>query len=152
MRDLQLDRSQLALRLQGTNLTVDLAEIALYGGQGSGQIDVEVVDGAPRISNRFRLENLEALPFLRDAADFERLRGRATGEVALQTRGRTQRELVQNLSGQGQATFRDGAIVGINVAGMVRNVTTAFAGRRRRGARDRLRRAVRHLPGQRTAS
>ncbi len=128
VHDLQLDRSQLALRLQGTNLTVDLAEVALYGGRGSGQIDVEVVDGAPRISNRFRLENLEALPFLRDAADFERLRGRATGEVALQTSGRTQRQLVQNLSGQGQATFRDGAIVGINVAGMVRNVTTAFEG------------------------
>jgi AsmA protein len=128
MRDLQVDRSRLALRLQGTNLTVDLAEIALYGGQGSGQIDVQVVDGAPRISNRFRLENLEALPFLRDAADFDRLRGRAIGEVALQTQGRTQRELVQNLSGQGQAAFRDGAIVGINVAGMVRNVTAALQG------------------------
>ena len=127
-QDLQLDRSQLALRLQGTNLTVDLAEIALYGGQGNGQIQVEVTDGVPRISNRFRLENLDAQPFLRDAADFERLRGRATGEVALQTRGRTQRELVQNLNGQGQATFRDGAIVGINVAGMVRNVTTALQG------------------------
>jgi AsmA protein len=128
VRDLQLDRSQLALRLQGNKLNVDLAEIALYGGQGNGQIEVEVVDGAPRISNRFRLENLDAQPFLRDAADFERLRGRATGEVALQTRGRTQRELVQNLNGQGQATFRDGAIVGINVAGMVRNVTTALQG------------------------
>ncbi|HEX2478279.1 MAG TPA: AsmA family protein [Geminicoccaceae bacterium] len=127
-QDLQLDRSRLALRLQGTNLTVDLAEIALYGGQGNGQIEVAVVDGAPRISNRFRLENLEALPFLRDAADFDRLRGRATGEVVLQTRGRTQRELVQNLSGQGQAAFRDGAIVGINVAGMVRNLTTALQG------------------------
>ena len=34
---------------------------------------------------------LDAQPFLRDAADFERLRGRATGEVALQTRGRTLR-------------------------------------------------------------
>jgi AsmA protein len=127
-QDLQLDRSQLALRLQGTSLTVDLAEIALYGGQGNGRIEVEVVDGAPRISNRFRLENLDAQPFLRDAADFERLRGRATGEVALQTRGRTQRELVQNLDGQGQASFRDGAIVGINVAAMVRNVTTAVQG------------------------
>jgi AsmA protein len=127
-QDLQLDRSQLALRLQGTSLTVDLAEIALYGGQGNGQVVVEVADGTPQISNRFRLENLDAQPFLKDAADFERLRGRATGEVALQTRGRTQRELVQNLNGQGQATFRDGAIVGINVAGMVRNVTTALQG------------------------
>jgi AsmA protein len=136
MRDLQVDRSRLALRLQGTNLTVDLAEIALYGGQGSGQIDVQVVDGAPRISHRFRLENLEALPFLRDAADFDRLRGRATGEVALQTSGRTQRELLQNLSGQGQTALRDGAIVGINVAGMVRNVAAAYQGEAIDGERE----------------
>jgi AsmA protein len=35
---------------------------------------------------------------------------------------------VQNLSGQGQAIFRDGAIVGINLAAMVRNVAEAFQG------------------------
>ena len=128
VRDLQLDRSQLALRLQGAQLTVDLEEIALYGGQGSGQLEVEVTDGTPRISNRFRLEGLQAMPFLSDAADFQRLRGTANTEFALQTRGRSQRELVQNLSGQGQATFREGAIVGINLAAMVRNVTTAFEG------------------------
>ena len=46
----------------------------------------------------------------------------------MQTNGRSQRELVQNLNGQGHATFRDGAIVGINVAAMVRNVATAFQG------------------------
>jgi AsmA protein len=46
----------------------------------------------------------------------------------LQTRGRTERELVQNLSGKGKATFLDGAIVGINLAAMVRNVATAFQG------------------------
>ncbi|HLT01370.1 MAG TPA: AsmA family protein, partial [Geminicoccaceae bacterium] len=128
VRDLQLDRGALALRLQGTNLTVDLQEIALYGGQGSGQVDVAVADGVPRIDSRFRLENLQALPFLRAVADFERLRGTASTEFALQTRGGTERQLVQNLNGEGQATFRDGAIVGINVAAMVRNVATAFQG------------------------
>jgi AsmA protein len=128
VRDLQLDRSELALRLQGANLTVDFVEIALYGGQGNGQVEVEVVDGTPRISNRFRLEGLQALPFLTDAAGFERLRGTANAEISLQTRGRTERELVRNLSGQGQAAFRDGAIVGINLAAMVRNVATAFQG------------------------
>ena len=126
VRDLQLDRSRLALRLQGAHLTADFQEIALYGGQGSGQLDVEVVDGAPRINKRFRLEGLQAQPFLTAAAGFERLRGTANAEISLQTRGRTERELVQNLSGTGQATFRDGAIVGINLAEMVRNVATAF--------------------------
>jgi len=128
VRDLQLDRSRLALRLQGAHLSIDFQEIALYGGQGSGRLDVEVVDGAPQIGKRFRLEGLQAQPFLRDAADFERLRGTASAEVAVQTRGRSQRELVRNLSGNGQATFRDGAIVGINLAGMVRNVAAAFQG------------------------
>jgi AsmA protein len=128
IRDLQLDRSELALRLQGAHLTVDLAEIALYGGRGNGQVEVQVVDGTPRISNRFRLEGLQALPFLTDAAGFERLRGTADAEISLQTRGRSERELVRNLNGNGQATFRDGAIVGINLAAMVRNVAAAFEG------------------------
>jgi AsmA protein len=128
VRDLQLDRSALALRLQGAHLALDLQEIALYGGQGSGQLDLEVVDGTPRISNHFRLERLQALPFLTAAADFERLRGTANLELSSQTRGRTERELVRNLNGKGQATFRDGAIVGINLAAMVRNVAAAFEG------------------------
>lgn len=128
VHNVQLDRSALVLRLEGPRLTVDLQEIALYGGQGSGQIDIEVADGVPAIRSRFRLDNLQAGPFLRDAADFERLRGTASTEFALQTRGRTERELVQALNGEGQATFRDGAIVGINLAAMVRNVATAFQG------------------------
>jgi AsmA protein len=128
VRNLQLDRSRLALRLQGPHLAVDLQEIALYGGQGSGQLDLEVVDGTPRISNQFRLEGLQALPFLTAAADFKRLRGTANAEVSLQTRGRTERELVQNLSGKGKAALQNGAIVGINLAAMVRNVTSAFQG------------------------
>jgi AsmA protein len=128
VRDLQLDRSRLALRLQGAHLSVDFQEIALYGGQGSGRLDVEVVDGAPRIGKQFRLEGLQALPFLRAAAGFERLRGTASAEVSLQTRGRSERELVRNLSGEGQAIFRDGAIVGINLAAMVRNAAAAFQG------------------------
>jgi AsmA protein len=87
-----------------------------------------VVDGAPRIGKQFRLEGLQALPFLRAAAGFERLRGTASAEVSLQTRGRSERELVRNLSGEGQAIFRDGAIVGINLAAMVRNAAAAFQG------------------------
>jgi AsmA protein len=128
VRDLQLDRSELALRIQGATLIVDFVEIALYGGKGSGQLDVRLAEGTPQINKRFRLEGLQAQPFLAAAADFERLRGTADAELSLQTRGRSERELVRNLSGQGQATFRDGAIVGINLAAMVRNVAAAFQG------------------------
>ena len=128
VRDLQLDRSRLALRLEGTRLGVDLQEIALYGGQGSGRLDLDVVDGTPRVSHQFRLEGLQALPFLTAAAGFQRLRGTAQAELSLQTQGRTQRQLVQNLSGTGRTAFHNGAIVGINIAALVRNVATAYQG------------------------
>ena len=128
VRDLQLDRSRLGLRLEGTRLGVDLQEIALYGGQGSGRLDLDVVDGTPRVSHQFRLEGLQALPFLTAAAGFQRLRGTAQAELSLQTQGRTQRQLVQNLSGTGRTAFHNGAIVGINIAALVRNVASAYQG------------------------
>jgi AsmA protein len=128
VRDLQLDRSRLALRLEGTHLGVDLQEIALYGGQGRGKLDFDVVEGTPRINHQFHLEGLQALPFLTAAAGFQRLRGTATAELSLQTQGRTQRQLVQNLSGTGRTAFHNGAIVGINIAALVRNVATAYQG------------------------
>jgi AsmA protein len=128
VRDLQVDRSRLALRLEGTHLGVDLQEIALYGGQGSGKLDLDVVDGTPRVNHQFRLEGLQALPFLTAAAGFQRLRGTAHAELSLQTQGRTERQLVQNLSGTGRTAFHDGAIVGINLAALVRNVTSAYQG------------------------
>jgi AsmA protein len=128
VRDLQLDRSRLALQLRGTHLGVDLQEVALYGGQGSGKLNVDVVEGTPRIDQQFRLDGLQALPFLTAAAGFQRLRGTAQADFALQTQGRTQRQLVQNLSGTGRAAFHNGAIVGINLAELARNVASAYRG------------------------
>ncbi len=125
-RELKLDRTVLALRLAGAALHAELKEFALYGGHGSGQLNVTVADGTPTIQKRFRLEGLQALPFFTDAAKFERLEGTVNAEFALSTRGQTQRQLVENLSGDGRATFVDGAIVGVNVAAMVRNVAGAF--------------------------
>ena len=42
------------------------------------------------------------------------------------SRGRSERELVQNLNGDGKLALKDGAIVGIDIAAMVRNAADAF--------------------------
>lgn len=128
VRDLKLDRSVMAVQLQGARLSADFREFALYGGKGSGRLDIEVVDGMPTISKQFRLEGLNAGPFLIAAADFDRLEGTASADLALQTRGRSQRELIENLNGEGQADFRDGAMKGINLAAIVRDAAAALQG------------------------
>ena len=122
----ELGRSVLGLTLQGQTFTADLQEFALYGGQGSGSLQVALQGGTPVIKEQFRLDGLQALPFLQAAADFDRLEGTASAEITTQTRGSTERQLVQNLNGDGKVTFQNGAIVGINVAAMVRNAAAAF--------------------------
>ncbi len=126
MRDLKLDRTVLALSMTGPTLTAELKEFGLYEGQGNGRLEVSVADGQARIENHFSLSGLRALPFLTDAAGFERIDGTANAEFSLTTSGLTERELVQNLNGEGKVVFADGAISGINIAAMVRNASTAF--------------------------
>ncbi len=122
----KLDRTVLALNMSGQTLTADLKEFALYDGQGSGRLTVRSDGGRPHFEKQFSLAGLEALPFLTDAADFDRLEGKANAEFSFATSGGTERQLVENLAGNGKVAFTDGAIVGINVAAMVRNVGSAF--------------------------
>ena len=125
-QEIELGRTVLGLTLKDNRLTADLKEFAAYGGRGKGTLEVALRDGTPVIRERFSLEGLEALPFLTAAADFERLEGTANAEIEAETRGTTERQLVKNLNGKGQVTFHDGAIVGINIAAMVRNAANAF--------------------------
>lgn len=126
MQDLKLDRTVLALTMAGQELTADLKEFGLYEGKGNGQLKVDIANGQPRIREQFQLTGLQALPFLTDAAGFERLEGTATAEFNLTTTGASQRQMVQNLGGDGKVVFADGAITGINIAAMVRNASAAF--------------------------
>jgi AsmA protein len=123
---LDIGRTVLGLTLQDGTLEAALKELALYGGHGSGTVRVAVENGAPAIRQQFKLDGLQAQPFLSAAAGFERLEGTAGTDFSLTSRGRSERELVQNLNGDGKIAFKNGAIVGINIAAMVRNAANAF--------------------------
>jgi len=124
--EVKLDRTVLALNMNGPKLVADLKEFGLYDGKGQGRLTVNAESGQPQIEKQFTLTGLEALPFLTDAAEFERLEGKADATFNISTTGATERQLVENLNGDGKVVFADGAIVGLNVAAMVRNVSAAF--------------------------
>jgi AsmA protein len=126
VRKLELGRTVLGLTLRDGTLEAALKQFALYDGHGSGTLRVAVENGAPTLRQQFKLEGLQALPFLSAAADFDRLEGTASAELALTTHGRSERQLVQNLNGDGKLLLENGAIVGINLAAMVRNAADAF--------------------------
>jgi AsmA protein len=89
-------------------------------------VTVAAADGVPAISQTFQLDGLDALPFLTAVADFDRLEGEVDAKLDLTTRGGSELQLVQGLNGNGSFAFTDGAVVGINIAAMVRNAANAF--------------------------
>jgi AsmA protein len=125
-REVTVGRTAMQMQLQDGRLQADLSELNLYDGAGQGRVVVNARQDTPSVAQVFQLEGLNAKPFLTDVAGFERLEGTGALQIDVQASGKSQKALVENLNGTGAINFRDGAITGINLAQMVRNVKSAF--------------------------
>jgi AsmA protein len=126
VREIKVGKSALVMALKDGRLKLDLTELALYDGKGVASITVDARGKVPAITESFKLTGVQAQPLLTDAAAFERLSGTGNIEIQVSTKGDSQRAMVEALAGNGAINFNDGAIQGINLASMVRNVATAF--------------------------
>ena len=100
------------------------ANLGAYGGQANGDLIVDASAAVPAYALRGDLTGVRALPLLRSAADFDKLDGRLQAKLALQSSGASQRAIMSNLDGTVFAVFQDGAIRGVNVAQMIRSLTS----------------------------
>ena len=64
------------------------------------------------------------MPLLKSAADFDKLDGKLQAKIAVRSSGASPRAIMSNLSGTVFANFADGAIRGLNVAQMIRSLTS----------------------------
>ena len=124
-QNVKIGQSSLAVLLKDSKLTAELAEMQLYEGSGKGRIVVDASSGKPDLAADFDLADFQAGPFLADLADFDRILGTTETRLAVTASGGSQRELVSSLAGDGAVVFKDGAIKGINLAAMMRNISVA---------------------------
>jgi len=116
---IKVDRGQLHVKLAGGRLEAKLQQLQLYGGSGSG---VVVLDGSGKgvaLSQDFSIAKVKAREFLSDAAGYSGLSGLGSGKLKVTGRGASQYAIVQSLNGGGSFAFRDGAIKGAELVGMV---------------------------------
>ncbi len=125
-QEVKIGRSALVAALKDGLLVLDLNELDLYDGSGKGKVTVDARGKVPTVEKVFAMEGIQAQPLLTDAAGFERLEGTGTMNISVVAKGNSQREMVQSLNGSGAFKFVDGAVRGLNLAAMVRNVGTAF--------------------------
>jgi AsmA protein len=105
-------------------LKTSFSNLGVYGGQASGQLIVDVTSGSPGYAFSSDLVGVRALPLLRSAAGFDKLDGKMQAKLTLRSAGNSQRLVMSNLSGTVFVVFQDGAIKGLNVAAMIRSLTS----------------------------
>ena len=126
IRDINIGAGALTVALKEGKLAADLNELALYQGQGQGRVTLDGSGNIPAVGLTLKLAGVQAEPLLKDTIGLDRLRGQAGADMQINGAGRSQRELVGALAGKGAFKFENGAIKGVNLAALVRNVSTAF--------------------------
>jgi AsmA protein len=102
-----------------------LSNLGAYGGQANGEIGIDASGSTPAYVMRSDLVGVRALPLLRGIAGFDKLDGKLQAKVTVRSTGQSQRAIISNLNGTVFANFQDGAIQGLNLAQMVRSLTTS---------------------------
>lgn len=111
-------------KLAGGILKAGTANLGAYGGQVSGEVILDATSGAPSFAMHSDLVGVRALPLLQGLAEFDRIDGKLQAKLALRSAGASQRALMANMQGTAFVSFQDGAIRGINVAQMIRSLTS----------------------------
>ncbi|MGF6312953.1 AsmA protein [Bradyrhizobium sp. i1.8.4] len=101
-----------------------LANLGAYEGTANGDVTIDARAATPTYALRLDLAGVRALPVLKSLAEFDKLDGRMQAKITLTSQGSSERAIVGNLGGTAFVVFQDGKILGLNVAQMIRNLTT----------------------------
>lgn len=101
-----------------------LGNLGAYEGTANGDVSIDVRSATPSYALRLDLSGVRALPVLKSMAEFDKLDGKMQAKIALTSQGNSERAIVGDLAGTAVVVFQDGKIIGLNVAQMIRNLTT----------------------------
>jgi AsmA protein len=118
-------------------LAIDPLFMKLYQGTAAGKTSVNVKGDSPVTSVQLDLDKVQVHPLLKDVANKDFLEGTTKAQMALSMTGDDAARIRQTLDGKGSLIFTDGAIIGVDLANMVRNVKAALGGEVKSGAKPR---------------
>ena len=122
----QLKNVFLKVKAKNGVFQLDPFSLGAYEGKIAGNGVFNVKRKVPASYIQVQISNLQVGPLLRDQMEKDILEGVTNASISLKMTGEDPDQIKKTLSGKGQFEFNDGAIVGIDLAGMVRNAKAAF--------------------------
>ncbi len=120
--------SDLLVQIKAKNgiFNLDPLQLTMYQGNVNGKGNFNVQTQTPKSNMSLNVAGVQVGPLLRDVVEKDILEGVTNAQLNLAMTGDNPDKIKQTLNGKGQLQFNDGAIVGIDLAGMVRNAKAAF--------------------------
>jgi AsmA protein len=128
---LMIDKStiediQLAVKAKNGEFRIDPFSLGAYQGTIAGSGVVNVNGSVPTSGIDLRISGLQISPLVKEQIDKDIIEGTTNADIKLKFVGDEADMIKRNLNGTGQLTLNDGAIVGVDLAAMARNVKSAF--------------------------
>ena len=121
-RNMRFQQAAMGAALDNGLLNAELREMALYGGSGRGTLVIDARDATPTFRHTLNVSGTDVQSFLTDFMEMDRITGTGTFVLDLATRGTTQNEIMNALSGSGNVDFRNGALRGVDLAAIARTI------------------------------
>lgn len=123
---MNFENAALHLGLTGGVADARLTQLSLYGGTGTARLVADGRQAVARIATELDVQNVQALPLLQAAINFDRIEGRGRLTSSFVGQGRSQAEIMRTLRGNATFAFNDGAVKGVNLAQVARQVQAAL--------------------------
>jgi AsmA protein len=127
-KDLLIQNGRIRLSIANGVLTTSVEQLKLADGTISATAKIDASKPAAVVDYQASVTGVESRKLLKTFADNDRLSGKASFEARGKARGRSQKELIESLNGDGKFKFLDGAIHGINLAATLRKAKTLGMG------------------------
>jgi len=107
-------------------IKLDPMQLKMYQGSADGNVLLNVAGNTPKTDLNLKVNDVQVNPLLKDVMAKDFLEGTTKADLQLSMTGDQPDQIKKTLNGKGDLRFTDGAIVGIDLAAMARNIGSAF--------------------------
>lgn len=118
----QIQDAKLGVKINAGLMTAQMNDFKVYGGTGSLNVSVNGSKASPSLKSKIDLSKINIKPLLENTNGIAWLSGVGNVSFDLTSAGGNQQEMVSALNGTGNIALADGAIEGVNIPGMIRNL------------------------------
>jgi len=128
INDLTFSDVNFTVEADGGQIRVHPIGARLYGGEYSGDIRIDATGDEAEISVNESVRDVQIREIVQRVMERDFLEGVGNFSIQGTTRGLKIDDLISALSGESEFSFNDGAVIGFNLAQMVRNATARLSG------------------------